>query len=637
MKMKKYLITAVLAVAISGAFVSCSDDVSYDSLIEQKAKTFEQTFIEAYGTPAPNHTWGFKKNNITKGDAITRTAYTNSNMWASDGYSVPADITDREREVVMNWFRTNENPRSETVDLHNYFIQNVGYTDHTYHAYYQKDGRTETVTITNPGTSNMDYIFVGPGYYLNDWEGMTEPAPITWDNGDDHVNNFNANSGQIQYMKYSGSEWFGFHDSYGTGSSTQGHGDNGKYCAKNRNFVIRYIDVDGVVGCYVGFNYESGKTSEGWHLDPDGFFDDRVIKLVPGEGFEDWEEVVVREEVVEVGRVFCEDLGASTLSDVDYNDVVFDAVIIHEQKTIDGTTVSDGYYAKVCLLAAGGTIPVTVGGYEVHSVLGENKVGTQVMINTLKEEERGKVNGAAVWEHAPVVIDRIDGVSSIDAIEINALYNNKVVEVTNNGEYLAPYKICVPIGTPWAKERVEIGKAYKSFEVYCSKPEVKFWEGETGENCLWESTQSPFKDYKEGDVYTNTEYRKIIWRNSGYGAVDWDNNATKSLYRFGYQKSNFSNSECITTFPETVWNQIKSGTFYLVVEGTNPCIRVTNGWWDVQWQSDFTPVNGLINNGNGTWTLAINLAGSDLVNTIDQKHLLFTGTRFTPVKLYYIP
>jgi hypothetical protein len=303
--------------------------------------------------------------------------------------------------------------------------------------------------------------------------------------------------------------------------------------------------------------------------------------------------------------------------------------------------VSDGYYAKVCLLAAGGTIPVTVGGYEVHSVLGENKVGTQVMINTLKEEERGKVNGAAVWEHAPVVIDRIDGYSSIDAIEINALYNNKVVEVTNNGEYLAPYKICVPIGTPWAKERVEIGKAYKSFEEYCSKPEVKFWEGETGENCLWESTQSPFKDYKEGDVYTNTEYRKVIWRNNGYGAANWN-----GTYRFG-KRGNDQGNECITTFPETVWNQIKTGTFYLVVEGTNPQIRVTNGWWDegIEWQSqDIKPDNSLLTKNeyqnvvwDGTWTLAINLSGSDLVNTIDQKHLLFTGQGFTPVKLYYIP
>lgn len=641
--MKKYLITAALAVAISGAFVSCSDDVSYDSLIEQKAKTFEQTFIEAYGTPAPNHTWGFKKNDVTRGSEP------NSNQWF-DGVTQrykhlvqPADVTAREEEVVAEWFETNQHPTCDEIYLTEFFVQQVHFGSQVY---YSTDNNGYSTSVV--GGQHMDYLYaydpVGKDSYV--WV-RDEPESTTNYNGHneivtdhkDHIYNFNTSAPQrtdtglhnMQLMMNSSTENFGFHESYNSQSDRY-------YLEKDRNWVIKAIEVDGVVGYYVGFDYESH--GDRGDFEPDGYFDDRIIKIVPGEGysFEDWEEVVVRETVVEVGRVFCEDLGASSLSDIDYNDVVFDAVIIREQKSIDGTTVSDGYYAKVCLLAAGGTIPVTVGGYEVHSVLGEDEVGTQVMINTLKEEERGKVNGAAVWEHAPVVIDRIDGVSSIDAIEINALYNNKVVEVTNNGEYLAPYKLCVPIGTRWAKERVDIGGAYKKFKDYCSNPDEKFWEGEANNDSLWvESTQSPFINYNEGDVYTNTEYRKIIWRNNGSGAVDWDNNINKTLYRFGYQDSGYSNSECITTFPGTVWNQIKSGTFYLVVEGTNPYIRVTNGWWDVQWQSDFTPVNGLIDNGNGTWTLAINLSGSDLVNTIDQKHLLFTGTRFTPVKLYYIP
>ena len=62
--MKKYLLAAIMAVAVTGAFVSCSDDVVSGSLIEQKAKAFEETFIEAFGQPAPNHTWGFKRISI---------------------------------------------------------------------------------------------------------------------------------------------------------------------------------------------------------------------------------------------------------------------------------------------------------------------------------------------------------------------------------------------------------------------------------------------------------------------------------------------------------------------------------------------------------------------------------------------
>ena len=167
--MKKYLIKGLLALVVGGFTASCADkDGDYVPVGQQKAAAYADAFKELIGGEvAPNHDWGFTKTSLVdetaETRAVTRTAYTNSNMWESDGLSVPAAITPREKEVVMNWFRTNENPRSETINIHNYFIQNVDYTDHTYNAYYQKDGRTETVTITNPGRSNMDYIFVGPG------------------------------------------------------------------------------------------------------------------------------------------------------------------------------------------------------------------------------------------------------------------------------------------------------------------------------------------------------------------------------------------------------------------------------------------------------------------------------------------
>ena len=122
----------------------------------------------------------------------------------------------------------------------------------------------------------------------------------------------------------------------------------------------------------------------------------------------------------------------------------------------------------------------------------------------------------------------------------------------------------------------------------------------------------------------------VFWENSGAGAVSWN-----GTYRFGLD-GNDGNNECITTFPQDIWDKIKTSTFYLVVEATDPQIRVTNGWWDTQWKSDFQPGNELLtDNGDGTWTLEINIAGDPLVDTIDQKHILFTGDRFTPVKLYF--
>ena len=122
----------------------------------------------------------------------------------------------------------------------------------------------------------------------------------------------------------------------------------------------------------------------------------------------------------------------------------------------------------------------------------------------------------------------------------------------------------------------------------------------------------------------------IFWENDGAGAVSWS-----GTYRFALEGHD-GNNECIAQFPQDVWDKIKTSTFYLVVEATDPQIRVTNGWWDTQWQSDFQPGNELLtDNGDGTWTLEINIAGDPLVDTIDEKHILFTGDRFTPVKLYF--
>ena len=122
----------------------------------------------------------------------------------------------------------------------------------------------------------------------------------------------------------------------------------------------------------------------------------------------------------------------------------------------------------------------------------------------------------------------------------------------------------------------------------------------------------------------------VFWENSGAGAVSWN-----GTYRFALDGHD-GNNECIAQFPQDVWDKIKTSTFYLVVEATDPQIRVTNGWWDTQWKSDFQPGNELLtDNGDGTWTLEINIAGDPLVDTIDEKHILFTGDRFTPVKLYF--
>ena len=72
-------------------------------------------------------------------------------------------------------------------------------------------------------------------------------------------------------------------------------------------------------------------------------------------------------------RVIAEDLSASEDGDFDFNDVVFDVV------------KAEGGRTTLRLICAGGTLPLRVGGVEVHSVFGEttpNEQGLYQMYNT---------------------------------------------------------------------------------------------------------------------------------------------------------------------------------------------------------------------------------------------------------------
>ena len=70
-------------------------------------------------------------------------------------------------------------------------------------------------------------------------------------------------------------------------------------------------------------------------------------------------------------------------------------------------------------------------------------------------------------------------------------------------------------------------------------------------------------------------------------------------------------------------------------------IRVTTGWWSVQWlgsDNDIAPWNmaeRIIDNGDGTYYIEINFGDDPIVGSLDEQHLLFTGAGYTLLKLYF--
>ena len=429
--MRKQLMTGVAAAAICLGLASCSRyDFTPISEGEQAYVNYENAFIEKFGEPAPDQTWGFGSADANNGGvaqgAATRTANTNSNQWANT-YNVPAEITDAERKYVMDWFATHTKAEGEPLDVKNYFIQHVGYSDDQYtvnNNVYEKFENNQEIFRTETSTVNsknqMDFIY----------------ANLNADGSErDHVNNFNAGSGDIMLMVNSETKYgFGFHDSWGSIDNYV-----------TQNYFMAEIDVPGVgKGWYVGLDYQTKKTTWNGHtqqnyvsafLQPDGKYTDRVLKIVPA---------ILKGDI----RIIAEDLSASEGSDFDFNDVVFD--------------VKYGYpewnKTTIILQAAGGKLPLCIGvlddEHEVHNLFG-------VSLNTMVNTE----DWTAHKDPVPFIIDGQYGSWNINNLPIWVQKGSDWVLLTaHKGK--AASKIAVSTDYKWVKELQDITNAYGQFDTY---------------------------------------------------------------------------------------------------------------------------------------------------------------------------
>ena len=424
--MRKQLMTGVAAAAICLGLASCSRyDYTLISEGEQAYVNYENAFIEKFGEPAPDQTWGFGSADANGGGvaqrAITRTANPNNNQWFDEkerNYKKPADITQAEIDYVMNWFATHTKADGQTLDINNYFIQQIGYSGDSY-SVTDHNGASHSIE----SNKQMDYIFANL-----DANGSSK----------DHVNNFNTSSGSIMLMENSETKYgFGFQDSWGT---------NDNYVTQN--YLMAEIDVPGVgKGWYVGLDYQTKKSGEGIDLKPNGKYDDRVMKIVPA----------VKNPLKCDIRIIAEDLSASEGSDFDFNDVVFD--VKYGYPAGDKTTI--------ILQAAGGKLPLRIGvldeEHEVHKLFG-------VSLNTMVNTE----DWTAHKDPVTFTIDVQYGSGNINNLPIWVQKGSDWVQLTApKGK--AASKIAVSTDYKWVKELQDISKAYKKFDTYVKSGHPTEW------------------------------------------------------------------------------------------------------------------------------------------------------------------
>ena len=448
--MRKQLMTGVAAAAICLGLASCSRfDYTLISEGEQAYVNYENAFKEKFGEPAPDQTWGFGSADANNGGvaqgAATRTANTNSTQWANT-YNVPAEITDAERKYVMDWFATHTKAEGEPLDVKNYFIQHVGYSDDQYtvnNNVYEKFENNQEIFRTETSTVNsknqMDFIY----------------ANLNADGSErDHVNNFNAGSGNIILMENSETKYgFGFHDSWGSIDNYV-----------TQNYFMAEIDVPGVgKGWYVGLDYQTKKTTRNGHtqqdyvsafLQPDGKYTDRVLKIVPA---------ILKGDI----RIIAEDLSASEGSDFDFNDVVFD--VKYGYPAWDKTTI--------ILQAAGGKLPLCIGvldkAHEVHNLFG-------VSLNTMVNTE----DWTAHKDPVTFTIDRQYGSWNINNLPIWVQKGSDWVELTApKGK--AASKIAVSTDYKWVKELKDISNAYKNFDTYVTNCTPEWWKDNKDDSLIY--------------------------------------------------------------------------------------------------------------------------------------------------------
>ena len=407
------------AISLTSLLTSCHGDYTFDPDVTLKVQqiAYDYNFRERFGDIDPEQNWGFDDMEvITVGDSVpTRAAVMTRSAYPNKNEweqltTVPEEVTSQEAQDVHDYFRS-LTPFAETGITMQWTDFFVQQVWEGQEDYTDGNGN-KVMKVSN----NMNQLVVG------------EP--------NEHVNNFNSGRGDMMLMKNSSTSTFGYHNSL-----------DSKF---HNEYLIVYVPQYDAY--YVGFDFYANGQNPNEQVERDGIYTDWIIKVVPANYYG-------------MQRIMCEDLGDT--DDFDFNDVVFDVSVQQSWWPV-------GTFAKISLVAAGGTLPVELyhNGEricEVHEAFG---VPTTTMVNTTPDMVRPFVL------YSVKVSDQAWG-DVFNPNDIEILVNNTdkgIIYTLSANLGSAPYKICVPSTVAFTSERENIELKYPKFRDWVNDSSQKFWE-----------------------------------------------------------------------------------------------------------------------------------------------------------------
>ena len=399
------------------AFAACSQETVYDEkhVEKEKVANYQQAFEQAFGKIAAGNDWGFGAVAATRGSATM----------GFDQYDVRGLHKPINGKNEVNAFIAAFNNAEVVTDVNfsDYFLQHViKQTNKGRAGWGTKDQHHQMAQLQafNYNTSEWEDV--------ENFEGGKNVKPFIDDNNKTKGTTLMVNMGTPDTSVSPQFRWI---------AKKNSDVGEGYECS---NYVIKKVDGQ----YYLGMSYvnkpenASNSSSKAYNN-----YDAWIIRLVKAEGNPGYKAY---------GRIMCEDLGSTQASDLDFNDVVFDAYILN-----DGSI-------NISILAAGGKLrPVTVAGVEVKlkqmSNTGYNDITDDVQEFTISAAVANE-KGWTSLDKIPVEVTNEDGTKI-------------ALEAKSDGS--APSKVCTYVGVQWAKEKTKLNDAYSNWTTYVTTTNPKVW------------------------------------------------------------------------------------------------------------------------------------------------------------------